>query len=321
MFDSDSYIDNYKKLSVKVRELNVPLVLQIAHGGGQCSSDTTRETVAPSSVPYNNYHRPRALSESEIEDVINKFVQAIIRAKKAEFSAVQIHAAHGYLLAAFLSPHFNRRQDRWGGSSENRFRIVGEIISRARQQVGDFPVFIKISAQDGFRDGTTIEESVQVSKMLQESGYDVIEVSCGSLDFNMTRVTKIPTQAIMTFMPQYSHMPSLQKRVMTLLAPLLIKKYQPLLNYNVEAARKIKQQVTIPVIVVGGIRRIKDINEIIEQNKADYVSMCRPFIIEPDIVSKFMDGKQDASRCINCGYCLIGAANNSLKCYYGRVPK
>ena len=300
----------------------MPLILQIAHGGGQCHPDATRETVAPSSVSYPLYPRPRALSESEIEDIITKFVQAVVRAKKAEFSGVQIHAAHGYLLAAFLSPHFNRRRDRWGGSTENRFRIVGEIIKRARQQVGDFPIFIKISAHDGSKDGATVEESVRLSKMLQEAGYNAIEVSCGNSEFfNTIRVTTIPIQAILTFIPQYSRMPTLQKKLLALLAPLLIKKYQPLRNYNVEAAKKIKEQVTIPVIVVGGIRRLQDIEEIIINNKADYISMCRPFIIEPDIVSKFLNGKQVESRCIDCGYCLMGIASTQLKCYYGRVPK
>jgi 2,4-dienoyl-CoA reductase-like NADH-dependent reductase (Old Yellow Enzyme family) len=322
LFDSNDYIDDYRKLSTKVREHNVPLILQIAHGGAQCFQDATRETVAPSSVSYSLYPRTRALSESEIEEIIGSFVQAVVRARKAEFSAVQIHAAHGYLLAAFLSPHFNRRQDRWGGSTENRFRIVGEIIRRARQQVGDYPIFIKISAYDGFKDGATVEESVRLSKMLQEAGYNAIEVSCGNNEpFNLTRVTKIPVQAIITFIPQFSQMPYLQKKLMAPLIPLLLKRYQPLHNYNVEAARKIKEQVNIPVIVVGGIRRLKDIEEIISENKADYVSMCRPFIIEPDIVAKFLSGKQAESRCINCGYCLIGLASNQLRCYYGKLPE
>jgi 2,4-dienoyl-CoA reductase-like NADH-dependent reductase (Old Yellow Enzyme family) len=322
LFDSDDYIDDYRKLSTKVREHNVPLILQIAHGGGGCFQDATRETVAPSSVSYFGYPRPRALSESEIEEIIGSFVQAVVRARKAEFSAVQIHASHGCLLAAFLSPHFNRRQDRWGGSTENRFRIVGEIIRRARQQVGDYPIFIKISAYDGFKDGATVEESVRLSKMLQEAGYNAIEVSCGNNEpFNFTRVTKIPVQAIITLVPQYSQMPYLQKKLMAILAPLLFKRYQPLRNYNVEAARKIKERVTIPVIVVGGIRRLKDIEEIISENKADYVSMCRSFIIEPDIVAKFLSGKQVESRCIDCGYCLAGGMANQLRCYYGKLPK
>ena len=321
VFDDDKHIDNYKKICARVREHNVPLILQITHGGGQCFADNATENVAPSSVSYPRYPKPRALAESEIEDIINRFVQAVIRAKKADFSAVQIHAAGGYLLSAFLSPHFNRRQDQWGGSTENRFRIVSEIISRARQQVGDFPILIKISAYDGIRDGTTVEESVQISKMLQEAGYNAIEVTCGNVDMLYTiRVTRAPVKAIFSFIPQYASMPAFQKKLMALFMPLAVKSYRPLRNYNVEAARRIKEQVIIPVIVTGGIRRLQDIEEIITRNTADYVSMCRPFIIEPNIVSKFLSGKQTESRCIDCGYCLFGVTNAQLRCYYGRIP-
>jgi len=322
MFDSDDSIDSCRKLSTAVRSHNVPLILQIAHAGGQCDPSATRETVAPSSVSYPFYSRPRALSESEIEEIIDNFVKAIVRANKAEFSGVQIHAAHGYLLSAFLSPHFNHRQDRWGGSTENRFRIVGEIMERARQQVGDFPILIKISAYDGYKDGTTVEESVRISRMLQEAGCDAIEVSCGNSDWSHTiRMSEIPVEAILAFSPQYSQKSIWVKKLLKLLIPLMVKKHQPLRNYNVEAARKIKDQVTIPVIVVGGIRKLRDIEEIIGENKADYVSMCRPFIIEPDIVSKFSSGKQADSRCIDCGYCLIGVCSNQLRCYYGKLPE
>ena len=321
IFDDDKYIDTYKNICAKVREHNVPLILQITHGGGQCFADAATENVAPSSVAYPRYSKPRALTESEIEDIINRFVQAVVRAKKADFSAVQIHAAGGYLLSAFLSPHFNRRQDRWGGSTENRFRIVGEIISRARQQVGDFPILIKISAYDGIRDGTTVEESVQISRMLQEAGYNAVEVTCGNADMLYTiRVTGAPVKAIFSFVPEYAAMPAFQKKIMALFMPLAVKSYRPLRNYNVEAARKIKEQVTIPVIVTGGIRRLQDIEEIISKNTADYVSMCRPFIIEPNIVSKFLSGKQTESRCIDCGYCIFGVTNAQLRCYYGKIP-
>jgi 2,4-dienoyl-CoA reductase-like NADH-dependent reductase (Old Yellow Enzyme family) len=322
LFDSDSFIDSYKPLVAKVREHDVPLILQIVHGGGQCLPDATKHTVAPSSISYSGYPKPRAMSELEIEEVVNSFVKAIVRARKAEFSGVQIHAAHGFLLSAFLSPHFNRRKDRWGGTTDNRFRIVGEIIRRARQQVGDYPILVKISAYDGFKDGATIEESVQIARKLQEVGCDAIEVSCGNSDwYNTIRVTKIPIQAVLHFNPRYSKMPFLHKKFLSFVAPWVIKRYQPLRNYNVEAARKIKEHVTVPVIVVGGIRRLKDIEEIIGENKADYVSMGRPFVIEPDIVARFFGGQQEESRCLNCGYCVQGVSNAKLKCYYGRVSR
>jgi 2,4-dienoyl-CoA reductase-like NADH-dependent reductase (Old Yellow Enzyme family) len=103
------------------------------------------------------------------------------------------------------------------------------------------------------------------------------------------------------------------------LIPLLIKRYDPIYNFNVDIAEKIKQNIDIPVIVVGGIRNINDINSIISEKKADYVSMCRPFIIEPDLVNKFREGKRDTSKCIDCCYCMFRKEGTPVKCYYGRV--
>jgi 2,4-dienoyl-CoA reductase-like NADH-dependent reductase (Old Yellow Enzyme family) len=99
-----------------------------------------------------------------------------------------------------------------------------------------------------------------------------------------------------------------------------MKSYTPLFNYNVDAAMQIKKNVSIPVIVVGGIHRLADIEDIIGNKGIDYVSMCRPFIIEPAIVRKFQENKKNASACINCSYCLIGVVAAPLKCYYGKIP-
>jgi 2,4-dienoyl-CoA reductase-like NADH-dependent reductase (Old Yellow Enzyme family) len=101
--------------------------------------------------------------------------------------------------------------------------------------------------------------------------------------------------------------------------PLVIKKYKPIHNYNVNSAERIKKNLDIPVIVVGGIRKLSDIENIIETRGIDFVSMCRPFIIEPNIVNKFQDHKAVVSKCIDCGYCLMGVGSKKLKCYFGRI--
>jgi 2,4-dienoyl-CoA reductase-like NADH-dependent reductase (Old Yellow Enzyme family) len=114
-------------------------------------------------------------------------------------------------------------------------------------------------------------------------------------------------------------MPGFQKRLFRLAAPFLEKVRTPIANYNVGSAEMIKRNVDIPIIVVGGIRALQDITAIITEKNIDFVSLSRPFIIEPDIVNRFQQG-QERSRCINCGYCLIGVAANPLRRYYGRVP-
>jgi 2,4-dienoyl-CoA reductase-like NADH-dependent reductase (Old Yellow Enzyme family) len=323
MFDDDSYIDEYRDINAAMNELATPLFIQLAHGGGQTASFITGEKAASPS-PYNSLfymRRSRRLKDNEIEEIITNFVKAIERAKKSGFSGVQLHAAHGYLLNEFLSPAVNKRNDKWGGSFENRFRIVAEIMEKARQKVGDYPIFVKFSAHDGDKGGIRIDESIKIAELLQKAGCDALEVSCGGINdgLNSIRTTAIPTEAFIEMVPWNQSLAALVKAIFKITLPPLVKMYTPLHNYNVEAASEIKKHVDIPIIVVGGIRKLADVEDIIEKQKADYVSMCRPFIIEPDLVNKFESGKQTESRCIDCGYCLPGAIGQPLRCYYGKL--
>jgi len=323
IIDSDESVDGYMKINEQLRPYGVPLIMQLVHCGAKTNRDITGEdVVAPSKFKNKLYgSTARALDEDEIEALIDSFVKAIVRSKKAGFAGVQLHIAHGYLLSQFLSPYINRRRDRWGGSLENRFRIVREIIGRAREKAGSYPLFAKISSYDGDKNGVKIEEGVRISELLQQAGIDALEVSCGGVDdgFNTVRSEKMPVEAITSLVPRFRDMPALKKKFFSLAAPLILKKHQPVLNYNISAARMVKQSVDIPVIAVGGIRKLDDIRLILDSGDADYISMARPFIIEPDIVEKFRTGKQLESRCLNCGYCLFGVFENRLKCYYGRI--
>lgn len=323
MIDSDEWINDYKKMNAQLSEHGVPVIQQIAHGGGQINGrETGEKAVAPSKKMYPLFfNMARELADKEIEEIIDNFVLAIERLKKAGFSGAQVHAGHGFLLHEFLSPHLNKRRDRWGGSTENRFRILSEIINKARERVGDFPVLVKFSAYDGDKNGIRIDEGIRYAELFQKTGFDAIEVSCGGSEdgYNVVRVQKRPTDAALALVPWMRSLPMTQKVLLRILAPIIIKQHLPLYNYNVEAAARIKKHVDIPVIVVGGIRRLPDIENIISENKADYVSMSRPFIIESDIVNKFKSGSQNESRCINCGYCLLGVTAEKLKCYYGKV--
>ncbi len=325
MFDKDDYIDDYKDLNLKLKKDKIPIILQIAHGGSQTSSKITGEI--PLSVsPMKNFYgeRCREIGENEIEDIIDCFVKSIERAKKAEFAGVQLHAAHGYFLSEFLSPFLNKRKDKWGGGVENRFRILREILQRSKEKVDHFPIWAKVSAFDENRNRKELDEIIRGCQILQENGCDAIEVSCGygfKNPFEMVRVPKIPVEAMLALIPNFKNYSPLKRVLFKIMVPLVIRKYKPISNYNVNSAERIKKNVDIPVIVVGGIRTLTDIENIIESRGIDFVSMCRPFIIEPNIVNKFQEQKAVASKCIDCGYCLFGVANNKLKCYYGKVEK
>lgn len=324
MIDNDSYISHYKQITERIHEYQTPIILQIAHCGRQTRSKITGlPTVAPSPIKDQFFTEdiPVELSESDIEEVINNFVQGIVRAKKAGFDGVQLHLAHGYLLSQFLSSHTNRRTDKWGGSTENKFRIISEIFIRAKQLEGNYPILVKLNGHDGRKKGMTIAESVEIARMLEAVGCAAIEVSCGVYEDGLytIRGDKLPLDALFKYNFKYNSYPDIIKKIAKPVVPLITKKVKPYQNYNVDAATEIKKNVTIPVIVVGGIKSVEDINAILSGGKADYVSMCRPFIIEPNIVKKFKDGTQLVSKCIDCNYCMIALEENTLRCYQGKL--
>lgn len=306
----DENFQDFKKVPDIIHRHNVPVIQQLGHYGGRGSLTEKKKFSVTD------------MKESNIETIIDAFVNAIEISKRLGFDGVQIHGAHGYALSQFLSPMLNRRSDKWGGSAENRFRIVREILLRSRKKVKNLPLMIKINAYDNQKNGMRIEEAVKIASFLEQTGIDAIEVSCGVTDdgFNTIRVPSIPTEAVLEF-TDYKNMSSIKKTVLPLIAPLLVDRFEPLYNYNVCASREISKKVNIPVIVVGGIRRINDIGVILETGAADYVSMGRPFIIEPDIVNRFRKETQSDSGCINCGYCIMAAKDypTRVKCFYGSI--
>jgi 2,4-dienoyl-CoA reductase-like NADH-dependent reductase (Old Yellow Enzyme family) len=210
-----------------------------------------------------------------------------------------------------------------GGSTENRVQIIKEIVQTAKEKVGPYPILAKFSAYDYVKNGIRLDEGVRIAELMQGSGVDAIEVSCGGMPggAGTTRWPKTPVDAMVEYVPALKALPGYKKLLLRAVLKLREKEYPPLHNYNVAAAEEIRRNVDIPVIVVGGIRRLSDIEDIIGSNQADFVSLCRPLIIEPNLVEKFRSGKQAESRCINCGYCLFGVTSNSLRCYYGKLRR
>jgi 2,4-dienoyl-CoA reductase-like NADH-dependent reductase (Old Yellow Enzyme family) len=320
-FTSENHIDGYRKLTRAVHQFNTPIIMQVFHAGRQTRSAVTGEpTIAPSAIRDGFYNEeiPRELTGSQVEEIIEKFVAAIEYAQKAEFDGVQLMAGHGYLLSEFLSPDANRRKDQWGGSTENRFRIIREIITKARKRVNGFPILIKMNAYDHQSGGMRIEESIKIAKLLENTECDAIEVSCGVMEdgFSTIRVPEILTEPIEKYSFLLKDRSYLTRKMMVAMLPLVVDLHQPIHNYNVCAAEKIKKNVNIPVIVVGGIRDYTVIRQIIRENMADYVAMSRPFIIEPDIVNSFKQERVSATGCVSCGLCMLCLEKLPVECHY-----
>jgi 2,4-dienoyl-CoA reductase-like NADH-dependent reductase (Old Yellow Enzyme family) len=313
LLDDEKFREEDMNLHRKVPELihryGAAAIQQISHRGSQVKG------LSDESIFSLN-----TLSDLEVEKLIEHFVKNIERSKRMGFDGVQIHGAHGYLLSEFLSPAMNRRTDKWGGSTENRFRVVGEIIRRSKEKFADFPIFIKINAYDSQKKGMREPEAVAIAKLLEKAGCDGIEVSCGVArdGFSTLRVPEIPMDAILEFGPVKDRS-ALTQYLVSKFGPSMINLYTPLFNFNVCAASEIKKHVTIPVTAVGGIRKLGDMETIVQNGLSDFVAMSRPFIIEPGIVNGFMKQSQAESGCINCGYCFIGVFSNDVRCYYGEI--
>lgn len=320
----DSVIEKYKELTESVHRHGTPIVLQIAHCGRQTSSKAIGvQKVAPSNVLHAFYpDKAKTLTECEIFDIIDDFISAAVRAEKCGFDAVQLHAGHGYLLHDFLSPYGNRRNDSWGGSIENRCKIV-ELIIKGIKSKTNLPVWIKLSAEDNRKGGMNIKSSVEICKKLEAAGCDAIEVSCGTVQdgMNTMRSELMPMDAVFKYREPCASFPRWLNRIALPAANLinpLIKQPKPIDNFNVNNAAIIKNNVSIPIIAVGGIHNLSDMENILSEDKADFISMCRPFICEPDLVKKLKNCQYEA-KCIMCNYCGLVIEKEPTRCLYGKI--
>ncbi|MCP3967790.1 MAG: NADH:flavin oxidoreductase [Lentisphaerae bacterium] len=273
--DRDEVIPGLKEMTLAVHDEGGKIFMQLAHGGGQLMSSDPG--IGPSAYSSDGKRPPcKEMTEADIKRVIKAFGDAAIRAKKADFDGVQIHAAHGYLLSEFLSPYYNKRTDNYGGSIENRARIVMEVYADVRSKVGkDYPVAIKINSRDFVKDGLTLDDSMTVCKMLEEAGLDAIELSGGVLAENGGRNPA----------PQGDLKPEQE-------------------IYNREEALRFKTEINIPLILVGGIRYFETAEKIIADGMADFVSFCRPLIREPDLIHRWQNGDHSRAKCISCNLCF-----------------
>ncbi len=278
LIDSDDSVAGLKRLVDSVHKYDVKIAVQLVHCGRNAYAvrKSGQTPLAPSLIQNDPSYGEayRAMTEAEIEGTIGAFGQAAKRARAAGFDAIQLHAAHSYLFSQFLSPRSNQRTDRWGGSLENRMRFHMEVIKVIRQAVGqDYPLLIKLGVKDTAAGGLTLREGCQVAYELSINGIDGIEVSEGLEETRANHMRK-------GIKPGKSE------------------------AYYARWAREIKREVRIPVMLVGGMRSPHIGERIVEAGGADMISMCRPFIREPDIINRWHRGEREPALCISCNLCV-----------------
>ena len=284
LIDSDQKIPPFKKLVEAIHQAGGKVVIQINHAGRQTSASITgAPIVAPSPIPCPvRKEMPRALSTEGIEQIVQAFVQAARRAKEAGADGVEIHMAHGYLLDQFLSPFSNQRNDAYGGDTSRRLKMPLDVLRAVRNQVGaDFPIVCRLSADEYVEGGLKIEESKEIARVLEKNGADALHVSAC-----------IAATVYLNHPPYY-----VEEGVFTHLA------------------QEIKSMVRIPVITVGRIRTPELANRILEEKKADLISMGRALIADPELPLKTLQGKtEEIIPCISCNRCIASIRKGALQC-------
>ncbi len=288
----DDLVERHAKLVEKVHKAGGRIAIQLVHAGGQASRKVSGlQPIAPSAVEFPSFSEvPREMTGEDIERVKGDFVKAARRAKEAGYDAVQLHAAHGYLINQFLTPLTNRREDEYGGSLENRARFLLEVVRAVRSELGNgYPLFVKLNCHDFVDGGFAIDEAVEVGRMIEEAGIDAIEVSGGS-------------RASKDFIPARLKIDSRDKE-----------------GYHRELARRMREKVSVPLLLVGGLRSFELMEEIVSRGDADFVSLSRPLIREPHLVRRFMDGDRERARCISCNGCFVpGLKEGGIYCVVER---
>jgi len=288
--DDNSYIPGHKKLVNRVHDFpDVKIAAQIGHSGKQ-GVHPKFLPVAPSPVKDKMTGLiPRELTKEEIRELIEKFVNAGYRAYVSGYDMVQLHAAHGYLLSNFISPYTNRRVDEFGGNIENMTRILVMIHELLREKVDkNFPVIIKLQMQDFVPGGLILHEGIKIAKIIIKSGFEAIEPSGGIGETQIGTADAYPSKIIKTSEEQNYFLP-----VAKLLKPLM------------EQSK---------LILVGGIKNPYSAENILKYGYADFISMSRPLIYEPNLPKRWQSGDTSEAKCISCNSCYMSMLTGPTHC-------
>jgi 2,4-dienoyl-CoA reductase-like NADH-dependent reductase (Old Yellow Enzyme family) len=272
---NDSFIPEYKVLTDTVHSHKVNIIAQLVCNGAQNRSKNEGVLWAPTVIEdMKPVAGIKEMTQDDISIMKEAFIGGAIRAQKAGFDGVQLHAAHGYLLSRFLTPYFNRRTDEYGGSTENRARVVIEICNGIRNALGaDYPVWVKINCDDFMEDGLTFNECKHICKMMEDAGITSIEISGGTI---LSRTGEGAVRKITTETE----------------------------SYFMRYAAEIAEETEVPIICVGGHRDFYKLSNILNQSKIEYISLSRPLIREPELINRWATGDSSPAKCISCTKCF-----------------
>lgn len=262
VLEDDRHMDAFKRWAQAGKQNNTSLWMQLNHPGKQSPMFLSKEPVAPSAIPLSGSYRrffntPRALTETEIQDLVNRFAKAAALAEKAGFHGVQIHAAHGYLISQFFSPIHNQRTDQYGGNIENRTRFLKDIFQAIKEHVSDsFGVGVKLNSQDFEEGGFSEDEALYVMKTLDQLGIDFIEISGGNYH-----------KPVMSTGQQGENE-----------------------AFFVSFAKILRPLIQVPMVITGGFRAVAVMEEALKEFEPAMIGMARPLALDPNLPNDIAKG-------------------------------
>ena len=286
----DDVIPGLEAVTRAARADGSRIFLQLSHGGLCCDASLTGIPASgPSAAEGSPEYAGRAMTREEVKRLPGLFADAARRALRAGFDGVELHMGHGFLLSEFLSPFFNHRTDDYGGSQENRTRLAVEIIEAVHAGCGkDFPVIAKINSEDGVEGGLTPEMALFSARMMEKAGLDGVEISGG-----------------FCFQKKQSDTP---------MKPVSLRTGAGL-GYFRDVTRRFHRELSIPVIMVGGIRTPELAEEILARDEAELVGICRPLIRDPSLARRWRSGELIPSDCLSCNRCVkLSRTSIGLSC-------
>ncbi|EKD28934.1 MAG: NADH:flavin oxidoreductase/NADH oxidase [uncultured bacterium] len=316
----DEFIQTWKKVVNKSRktESDMKIFMQLAHAGRQTRKEITKYNVVGASSRKCTYFRQSVvpLSETNIWRIIKEYENAAWRAKEAGFDGIQIHAAHGYLIHQFLSPHTNMRRDKW----KDLPLFLEEIINAVKYRCGSkFPILIKLSSAEDVSPGINLDSTIETVNRIKKTGIDAWEISYGTMEYALNIIRgACPMDLVFEINPLFSSIPNWFRKIWkTFFMNNYTRKFIPFSeNYNLSASLEIKRQTQESIISVGGFRTPDTMHDVITTFNLDGISLCRPLICEPDWPEQIRMGLSEHSKCTQCNLCLIHCdGDKSLQCY------
>lgn len=272
----ENHLPALMDMAGRVQAAGGKIMLQLGHAGIVAEPSLTgKAAFGPMAGRRTDGHICRSMTRNDIRKTTVSFAHAAALAREAGFDGVQLHAAHGYLLSSFLSPHYNRRRDEYGGTVENRARFLLEVLLSVRETAGnDFPVLVKINVNDFLPQGVSVSDIVKTAALLEKGGITAIELSGGTLRSGSLNPSR---------------------------TGLISRENE---GYYKEEARYFKDKINVPLILSGGLRSLDVIEKLLQDGLCDFAAMSRPLICEPDLIARWKQGDTSASMCKSDNQCF-----------------